>query len=80
MNRKKDIFSSLENADDKLVEELSQNYEAIKKKKKTSILERSEQKLKQMKLSQVAENRIDSSTVMLAEIQHENKQIWKIAA
>ena len=80
MKRKKDIFSSLENADDKLVEELSQNYEAITDEKKTSILERSEQKLKQMKLSQVAENRIDSSTVMLSEIQHENKQIWKIAA
>ena len=80
MKRKKDIFSSLENADDKLVEELSQNYEAITDEKKTSILERSEQKLKQMKLSQAAENRIDSSTVMLSEIQHENKQIWKIAA
>ncbi len=79
MKRNNDIFSRLENADDKLTETLSQTFTPLTEKQKKSILAKSEQKLEQRRNGSTNAVK-EYDTVKLSEIQRESKPIWKIAA
>ena len=82
MKRKKDIFKALENADDELLETMTNDFDPLSDEQKKRILLKSEEKLEQRKN---IPSDIDSSDNVVTMTEIENKNTWyrqlgKIAA